>query len=288
VHEGRVWGNFRQAPDFTPCDELDEEESRAQLTRADGEARRRWASWAHGSKAGARSPWLRGLEKEGAGGAGRAGCRDKSELGQGLRERPIARRGYGVCSCAEGCVRIGCLGQDIVGRWTRMKRGTGKIVALTSLLHARTGQGWVGLARQLRRLGGGWGRAQLGADAPHGALLARADHGRACRRATARRAGTHGRRTGDRASARWWRRWARRRALGLGREACEPAGPWEQAGRGCATLARLPGPRARGKRMDQRARDSWARGKREGGEAAGFPFYLFIFFFLLFLFENMI
>jgi hypothetical protein len=67
VNEGRVQGNFRRAPDFTPCDELDEEESRAQLTRVDGEARRRWASWARGSRAGAWSPWLRGLEKKGAG-----------------------------------------------------------------------------------------------------------------------------------------------------------------------------------------------------------------------------
>jgi hypothetical protein len=197
-------GKLQAAPDFTPCNELDEEESRAQLTRADDEARQRWASWARGSRAGARSPWLRGLEKEGAGGAGRASCHGKSELGQGLRERPIMRRGYGVCSCAEGCARAGCLGQGVVGRWTRKKRGTGKIVASTSLLHARTGQGRFGQARRLRRCGGGWGRAQLGADAPHGALLARADRGRA----TCSRAGTRGRRAGGRASARWWRRWA--------------------------------------------------------------------------------
>jgi hypothetical protein len=32
VNEGRVRGNFRRAQDFTPCDELDEEESWAQLT----------------------------------------------------------------------------------------------------------------------------------------------------------------------------------------------------------------------------------------------------------------
>jgi hypothetical protein len=32
INEGRVQGNFRQAPDFTPCNELDEGESRAQLT----------------------------------------------------------------------------------------------------------------------------------------------------------------------------------------------------------------------------------------------------------------
>jgi hypothetical protein len=43
------------------------------------------------------------LEKGGSRGTGRAGCHGKSELGQGLRELPIARRGYGVCSCAEGC-----------------------------------------------------------------------------------------------------------------------------------------------------------------------------------------
>jgi hypothetical protein len=112
VNEGRVRRNFRRAPDFTPCDEFDEEESWAQLTRVDDEARRRWASWARGSRAGARSPWLRGLEKKGAGvlTAERAGCHGKSELGQGLRERLIARRGYGVCSCAEGCARAGCLG----------------------------------------------------------------------------------------------------------------------------------------------------------------------------------
>jgi hypothetical protein len=32
VNEGWVWGNFRRALDFTPCDKLDEEESRARLT----------------------------------------------------------------------------------------------------------------------------------------------------------------------------------------------------------------------------------------------------------------
>jgi hypothetical protein len=32
INEGRVQGNFRQAQDFTSCDELDEGESRAQLT----------------------------------------------------------------------------------------------------------------------------------------------------------------------------------------------------------------------------------------------------------------
>jgi hypothetical protein len=152
--------------------------------------------------------------KEGSRGAERAGCHGKSELGQGLRERLIARRGYGVCSCAEGCARARCLGQGVVGRWTRKKRGTGKIVASTSLLHARTWQGRVGHARRLRRHDDGWGKAQLGADAPHGALLARAGRGRA----TSSRACTRGRRAGGRASAaaagahaglaaRVWARW---------------------------------------------------------------------------------
>jgi hypothetical protein len=79
-----------------------------------------------------------------------------------------SRDGVIACVPVQRDVRAGCLGQGVVGRWTRKKRGRAKIVALTSLLHARMWAGavWVCAAttQAHRRLGkGAAGRGALAA-----------------------------------------------------------------------------------------------------------------------------
>jgi hypothetical protein len=176
-----------------------------------------------------------------------------------------SRDGVMACVPVQRDVRAGCLGQGVVGRWTRKKRGRAKIVALTSLFHARMWAGavWVcaATAQAHRRLGKGaarW-RRRLG------------------RCALGLRGCEVGRSVG---CARKWPR-----ALGRGRG----AGPRE--GR-----RREPKKEKKGKEEGRAAEQAgWAGAAagppREMGErmaGGGFSFYLFIFPFLLFLFENKI
>jgi hypothetical protein len=99
VNEGRVRGNFRRAQDFTPCDELDEEESWAQLTPG---GRR-------GSTAEARvSVRLRAW----ASALGRCAQRRRAREGTG-RDALAATRDS---CCARRSVRVHGGGRGLVGR----------------------------------------------------------------------------------------------------------------------------------------------------------------------------
>jgi hypothetical protein len=170
-----------------------------------------------------------------------------------------SRDGVMACVPVQRDVHAGCLGQGVVGRWTRKKRGMAKIVALTSLLHVRMWAGvvWVcaATAQAHQRLGKGAAR--------HGALAA------ATGQVRARVAGVRGGPWG-----------------GLREEMAARVGPrqgsWAAGGEKARAQERKKG-KEEGRAAEQAGWAGAAAGPpREMGErmaGGGFSFYLFIYLF---------
>jgi hypothetical protein len=124
VNEGRVRGNFRRAQDFTPCDELDEEEL--------------WVHLTPGGRRGSTAPRLeracgctrgRARWRLGEGAARWAGASSGGALGKALGATRWRRRG----TAAARAGALGFAGEGAVW-WAAEEHGVGR--------RGRLGMGW--------------------------------------------------------------------------------------------------------------------------------------------------